>query len=367
MPDPILADDDDLGAAVAANWDAQQEQASEPSAPSPSDGTSPPGAASAPSPETASPGGGERARGPDGKFIQKAEAPKVDAKAPVDPGAAPAPEFRIPEKWPPQVKERLAAIHAANPEHAQFVLEQYEHFRRESAQAANRVSQTFKQFDDLLAPGRQQRAMKNIDDTTYVRQLIAAGDYLDKNPVDGLRKLAQTYGIDLQQLANPEAGGEPEIPPYVRQTQAELQAIKQYIASQHQQAESHQLQQAASWIESFAAQRDASTGQPLYPHFDELLPEIVANVQMQRDMGQTVDVHVAYERAKRMNDNVWLKEQTARTKAERDQAEARRLREIEDAKRAGFSASGSGAATSEVIPDDIGALVSRNYDKYMGS
>lgn len=360
MPAPSVPEGDapdDIGAALESNWDKAADTGDSPPPvegdPSASAPTDP---ADSPSPEPASADAG-RVRDPQtGKFV-KAD-PKLQAQA-----QAQGSDFRIPDKWPAPVKEKLAAIHAVNPEHAQFVLEQYAHFRNEAAQHANRVNSTLKQFDDLLAPGRQQRALKNVDDTTYVRNLIAAGDFLDKNPVEGLKYLAQNYGIDLQKLVNPEAGGEPEIPPYVQQLQQENAQIKAFLASQVQGQSQQQLEQASGWIDSFASQKDAN-GQPLYPHFDEVLNELIVNVQYQMQSGQPVDVHAAYTRAVRMNDSVWLKEQAARSEASKKEAEARRRREIEDAKRAGFSVSGSGAASSAQVPDDLGEALSRNYDRF---
>jgi hypothetical protein len=344
---------DDLGADLEAHWDAAEgaTDTDTPDASGVDPSASAPGSAPSSSPEGSSADAG-RVRGPDGKFIK---APAVDP-------AAPAPEFRVPEKWPAQVKERLAAIHAVNPEHAQFVLDQYAHFRSEAAQHVNRAQQTLQQFSDLLAPGRQQRALKNIDDATYVRNLIAAGDFLDKNPKEGLKYLAQTYGIDLTQLANPEAGGEPEIPPYVRQLQQENAQIKAFLATQVQGAAQQQERAASDWINQFASQVDTE-GKPLYPHFDSVLDDIIVVVAAQKARGQQIDVKAAYDRAVRMNDSIWINDQRARSAAAEKAQAAQRVREIEEAKRAGFSVSGSGAATGEDIPDDLGDHLSRNYDK----
>jgi hypothetical protein len=362
------ADDaqDDLGAALEANYDAHvgASTTDSPAAPSaPAAPASPAAPANPAIPPSAA--AAIRARDEAGKFTKGTPAPAAPAATP-DAAAAPAvPELKIPEKWPPQVKERLQAIHATNPEHAQFVLEQYEHFRRESAQHANRVTQQFRAFEDLLAPGRQQRALQNMDDTTYVRNLIAAGDVLDKDPAKGLKWLAQRYGVDLRQLADPTAGGQqPEIPQEVRQLQEENARIKAYLEKQHTEAEQQSLRAAGDWITQFASQKDAQ-GQPLYPHFDAVIHDIVFAVQNQVSRGQQVDVKAAYDKAVRLNDAIWLKEQAARTETAKKADEARRLREIEDARKAGFAVSGSGAAPSNDVPDDLGAHLDRNYDKFI--
>jgi hypothetical protein len=102
----------------------------------------------------------------------------------------------------------------------------------------------------------------------------------------------------------------------------------------------------------------------VYPHFDDVLPEIIVNVQAQRQMGQQVDVHAAYERAVRMNDTVWLKVQGARSEAERKAAQEKQLKDIEEAKRAGFSVSGSGGATSERPADSLRGELERQWSHH---
>lgn len=371
MIDPSAApaaDDaaDDLGAVLEANYDKTVGgDTTSPGTPAPS--ASPVAATPSSSPEGTA-GDAARARGPDGKFV-KGEVAKPAAQAAV-PGAAPvaaATEFKIPDKWPADVKARLQSMYAANPEHAQFVLDQYSRFRQIDATREGQVQAKFKAFDDLLAPGRQQRALQNIDDTTYVRNLIAAGDVLDKNPVQGLKWLAQRYGVDLMKLANPDAGGQqPVIPQEVRQLQEENARITAYLQQQHQAAEQEGLQRAGDWISQFAAQKDPQ-GQLLYPHFDAVIHDIVFAVQNQLARKEQVDIKAAYDKAVRLNDAIWLKDQEAAKSKAAEADKAQRLRSIEDAKKAGFAVSGSGAAPSTDVPDDLGAHLDRNYDKFVRS
>lgn len=370
MPDSAPAEEPSLAEQLNSAWDSAESASPDPessgSAPSPSATTAAPAASPSPaSPDGSAAGAEPRARGPDGKFV------KAEAQAQAAQGAQPQPgqpdaasEFKIPEKWPAEVKNYLTELYKRSPGDAQWTLNQYAHFRNEAAQHANRVQQQYKSVEDLLAPTRQQRALKGVDDATYMRALVAADGFMSKNPAEAIRWLAQQHGLDLQQLANPQAGGQPEIPPHVRQLAQETAAIKQWIASQTQGAQQQRLREASNWIDSFASQKDATTGKPLYPWFDEVLPEVIVNVQYQVQNGHPVDVKAAYERAVRMNDTVWLKEQSARSEADRKSAEARRLREIEDAKRAGFSVSGSGGASSDTPRDNLRDELERLYDQH---
>jgi hypothetical protein len=358
--------DDGLGEALSSGWDKLSGEA-EPAAPtSPSEPAAPAAEPSAPAPDAAATD--TRARGPDGKFIPKPDAPTDPKAVVVDPTKPVAPpEFKVPASWPADVRAKLEAIHKVNPDHAQFLLEQHAYLRgqfenqRQKLAPIQKISES---IESLLAPGRQARALKNIDDGTYVRNLVAAGEFLDKNPVDGLKWLAKNYGIDLQQLANPTEGGAPAISPEVQQLHERLSKAEQFLQQQRVQADQQQLRAASDWIEQFASQKDAA-GNRLYPHFDEVLNELLVNVQYQRDSGQQIDVKAAYDRAVRMNDTVWQRVQGAQSEAARKAADEKRQRDIAEAKTAGFHASGSGAATRGSVPDDLGDHLAANYDRFV--
>lgn len=355
-PAEAVEEHDDLGAALEANYDAIVEA---PSA-SPSAGSSP---AQPQVPAEGAGGEAGRARDQLGRYT------KAELAAQAAAGQQPS-EFKVPEKWPANVRAKLEEIHKANPEYAQFVLEQYSHFRGEAVRnqqyhekRIEKLATVQKQVEDLLAPGRQQRALAGIDDVGYIRNLVAAGDILDKNPKAGLKWLAQKYGVDLSNL-DAQGGGEPAIPPAIQQVMDRQARIEQALQQQYVGMEETRLNQASSWVNDFASQADPQ-GQPLYPHFDAVLPEIIVNVQYQMQSGQQVDVKAAYDRAIRMNDQVWLKEQSRTSEASRNEAKTRAKREIEDAKRAGLSVSGSGASPMESVPDDLGAHLERNYDRFI--
>jgi hypothetical protein len=276
------------------------------------------------------------------------------------------PAFKVPEKWPADIRARFEEVHKLAPDHAQWVLDQFNLARTQfgelekSKQTVAQRAKILDSVEQLLAPGRQQRALQNIDDAAYVRNLVAAGDYLDKNPQEGLKLLAKQYGIDLQQLVNGQPGGE-ELHPVVRQQQEELASMRQAFQSFMGQQQQQQLAQVAHGIESFAQMKDPN-GQPLYPHFDELLPEIIVNVQAQKSMNQAVDLDAAYKRAERMNDNVWQRRQLAQAESARKAEEERQRQAAEEAKRAGFRASGSGSAPSTSPADTLRGEIERHFN-----
>lgn len=375
----------DVASDLTAAWDAQE---------SPDSGNAPASSGKSSSSSSSEAGGksddsGTRARGEDGRFAKTngtattapvgekpdaKPAPRTDAKA--EPGARDAKaddrgdakpaEFKVPEKWPADVKARYESLAKVSPDHAKWMVEEFNKVQaqqgivNQTRQKLAPIQKIAENVESLLAPGRVQRAAQGIGDADYIRGLVAAGEVLDKNPEQGIRFLAQKYGLDLQKLVNGEAQ-RAQVPEEVRQLQEENAQIKAFLATQVQATQRQQLGHAMGAIDAFANQKDAQ-GQPLYPHFDEVIHEVIANVQFQRENGQPINLKSAYDRAVRMNDSVWLKVQGARSETEKRSAEEKRLRDIEEARRAGFTPSGSGGVASEKPADSLRGELERLWE-----
>lgn len=201
-------------------------------------------------PETAE---GERARGPDGKFVKteevKAEAPPVEA---IEPEA----------HWSEEDKNAFRAI---PPEHRKWVFERYKRVEadntRKSQEAAS-LKKFREQFEEVIAPYRQEFQMQGMDEVSAIRSLFAIRDHLRKDPVGGFKWLAQQFGVDLAQL-NQEQPQDPALQAVNQQFQAvtnKLQAVEQTIQQER-------LNSAWERINAFAQEKDPS-GRLKHPHFE---------------------------------------------------------------------------------------------------
>lgn len=300
---------------------------------------------------------------PEAKVDPKAaEAKAADEKAAAD-KAERAKGLQPHPRWKPEVQERFKKLAEASPEDAEFVLgreKEIEQLVTKATQAAKDAGAKFKGLDDILAPGRQARSMQGIDDATFMRSLVAASDFLAKSPRDGIKMLAEQYGIDLKEIADGKAA-DVQDSPVVRQLQTQVKQLTDFIASQNQGAQRNAVHGALQSIEAFKQEKDEQ-GQLRYPHFDEVVDDIAIVVARQKEAGQQPDLKAAYQVAIRLNDSVWTKTQAAKSEAERKQREEEEVRRVQEAKRAGFSASGSGA-----IGDSVGGTIAeelrRQIDK----
>ena len=314
------------------------------------------------------------AKKPEAKADAKPEAkePKADAKAP-DAKDAKAPETKEPAKdapklephprWKPEMRERFQKLAEADPETAKWVLdrqtetEKIFHAGRQAAAAGEK----FKALDDILAPGRQQRSMAGVDDPTFLRGLVAASDFLAKDPRTGIKHLAETYGVDLRELADGKPG-EVQDSPMVRQLQQQIAEMQAYIQRQNQGAQRHALNGAMNSIQAFAQAKDES-GQLLHPHFEAVVDDVTAIVARQLESGQPPDLKAAYEKAIRLNDAIWTKTQAEKSAREQKQREEEEARRIAEAKRAGFSVNGGSGGDRDSVAGSIRDELARQVDR----
>ncbi len=332
------------------------------------------------------------ARGEGGRFAPK-EGTKPEAKAPPEPKVEkPAPdakdakaEPKTPDepkaaekdakpaiaphpRWKPEVQERFKGLAEKDPDLAKFVLDQQSVSEKEftkARQAASQVQQQaekFKAVEDVLSVGRQARSLHGVDDPTYLRSLVAASDYLAKSPKDGIKMLAEQYGVDLAELANGKGADPGEAHPAIKKLEERVAQQEAYIRQQNEHAVRQRTQGAYQSIESFANAKDEG-GQLLYPHFVECIDDITTVVARQLEMGQQPDLKAAYEKAIRLNDAVWMKLKAEESEKERKARADEEAQRIAAAKRAGFSVSGSGGG-GDSVAGSIGDELRRQFDKH---
>jgi hypothetical protein len=380
---PAAVPQSPIAAELSVQWDKAQAKAD---AETPKAGTP---AGIAPGQGTVTPEGPKRGEG--GRFAPKDDAPKAeakpapevkdakDAKAPVDlkadpkdakaPDAKAAPEVKAePPKekiaphprWKPEVQERFTKLADADPEMAKFVMER----QKESETAFHRASQAaakFKNLDDVLTPGREARSMQGVDDATFMRSLVAASDYLAKSPRDGIKMLAEQYGVDLAELATGGAAGAEEHPE-TKALRERVAQMEDFIRQENSRAVQQREQGAFQQIQSLAQAKDES-GNLLYPYFADCIDDITTVVARQIESGQQPDLVAAYRKAIRLNDSVWSKLQAAESDAQRKQREEEEAQRVAEAKRAGFSVSGSGGG-GDSVGGSIREELRRQFDKH---
>ncbi len=222
-----------------------------------------------------------RERGPDGKFVAKGEeagqdTPVQDPNAPAEPSPS---ATRPPASWTPEAKAQFASL----PQAVQAAVAKREQEIDHGLRMKDRDVKRYEPLEQVLAPHRQKWAVQGVDEVSAIRSLIAASDWLDRNPAEALAHLAKQYGVNLAQPGEgqalaPQPQGNSQNPEF-QALQQELAAIKQQMASQSEAG-------LLSQIEAFR-------NDPKNLYFDNVRDDMAALIQA----GKAKDMSEAYEMA----------------------------------------------------------------------
>jgi hypothetical protein len=197
-------------------------------------------------PEPASEG---RERGPDGKFIAKAQETVQDttdqpSEAVADPAIKLA--IRAPASWSPAAK---ATFDKLPPEVQQAVAkreQEIDHGLRRKSEEVKR----YEPLEQLIAPRRALWAAQGMDEASAIKTLLAAQDLLERDPKQGLEFLARSYGVNIASLS-----AQPQGQPYQAQpapdSHPEIAALKQQLQVLQSQVQTAQTAPIVSQIEAF--------------------------------------------------------------------------------------------------------------------
>ncbi len=211
-------------------------------------------------------------------------------------------------------------------------------------------SEEKRRYEGILAPVAEAARARGMDTATGLQTLLAAQRALDTNPVDAIKHIARSYGVDLATLAgtqaangSPEATQQPDIAALVRQAvQPLLAPIQQRYASEEQARQ----QSTVDLVTTFATS-------PGHEHFDAVEAELMAMIPTIRSVNPTWDhakvLQEAYDRATYANPTTRAALQAAAdTAAEAKRVEAAKVR-ANASRRAGSSVTGapSGAPATQ--------------------
>jgi len=290
------------------------------------------------SPEATDTGQDDRPRDTYGRFVPKeraepGEAEPVKAPSPEKPivetaqkPAEPAPQgssTQPPEHWSAEDKATFAKM---PPEGQQFLMRRHNEMEADytrksqaSSGAVNFTRALSPVFNDPVIHGSLQQ--EGINPAEAIQQWAAfhkrAINPDPREKINLLVDLSQRMGLDPARLfavsppvpqgLSPKDLQDPAIrhfADHIGRTQSEIQALKGQL-QQMREAEQAQRQQedlkATRWgIDQFAAEKDQN-GQPLRPHFDAVLPDIIELFKADPER----DLHEAYKKAVRMNEQLY--------------------------------------------------------------
>lgn len=272
----------------------------------------------------------EPTRGPDGKFVSTkepeaveeasddaapAEAQTEDQTSPEAETVEPAkPAIDPPTSWSREMRDKWSAL---PPEAQEYIA------RRESEAHTqiSRLGQQVKSFEPIAKTLEQYRSTFERNGMDYARgleALLAAQSMLDVNPRAAILEIARAYGVDLGASDSTES-----LPD--RQTlalQAEIAELKRQIAETRTDVVSRKEQERQAREAALQSEIDAFA--KANPYFAELEADIAALIPVLRSQSPELSerqlLERAYQKAARINDNVFAKIEAERKAKEAEEA-----------------------------------------------
>lgn len=255
-----------------------------------------------------------------------------------------------PATWAAEKKQQWANVPRELQEEIQRVDIDTRRYLQRVTEEAAQVKRTWAEVEQALTPRMQQFAQAGVSPGRVVAQFMAWQDKLDSNPKQGLRELAQSYGLDIRQLAEEEAQV-PQVPPYVRELQQQVQQMHGLLQSRQQAEQTAKVQGIHNELGMFANEKDAQ-GNLLRPYLERVVDEMIPIVQVLRTQAPQASnrelLQRAYEKA------LWMNDETREYQVRKQTAASQTPERIERAKRAQKLVNGHArAGFSKQQPDSL--------------
>lgn len=302
----------------------------------------------------------ERARDEAGRFVAKDTLAQPQAEvsggANAEQGAPPIPRPSTWKKeyWP--LYDKLATGQALTADEAKKLAEytnQRENEFKSGVSTYKAEAENAKGLQAAIAPFLPELQRYNIDPGQWIsnlgraHQTLALGSPQEK--VLMFQRLAQEYGVPLEYLGQAQ---QQQVDPQIQWFSQELGTLKNQLQSfqtAQQQAEQAQI---SSQIQAFAAD-------PNHPHFEAVKEHMAGLLQS----GMAQDLQSAYDKAVRLNDEVWTQLQQQKQAQSTQQAQ----QAVAKAKAAAVSPkSASPSATGNAAPKGLRAQLEAGIDAALG-
>ncbi len=212
-------------------------------------------------------------------------------------------------------------------------------------QEAAQIRRYHEDIERVVAPHRQKLALSGVNTAQAIDQLFAAQNLLDADPVEGLKWLAKSYGIDPSQLVPRQ---QERLDPAIQSVSERISQMEARANAQEQQRAEAEITQLEAHVQSFMNEKD-KTGNLLRPHFEKIMTQLEPVVRQIRTtnpkMSNTEVLQTAYDQAVWANPEV----RQALIQKEKEAEAATRVQEAKakaaKARRAGVSIKGAPGQT----------------------
>ena len=265
----------------------------------------------------------------------------------------PAPDaLAAPSTWPAEHREAFSDL----PEEQQnFMLQREKErdaaFTRKTTELAEQRREV-EGVAGVLAPYKEQMRAHGISEAEYISRLMSYDNALRQNPQAAIGQLAQHYGINLSNDSGADWVDETPPDPQFQQLQQQLNNTNAELNSLKQGQINREHHQLVGQVEGFATETD-SKGNLKHPHFEAVRERMGRLV----NAGETTDLQEAYEKAVRMDDDLFKQTLQAERKAVATQEEGRRKAAVDKAKKAAPGRTSGTPPSGSVKESDLDSIL----------
>lgn len=213
-------------------------------------------------------------------------------------------------------------------------------------------SEEKRHYEEVLAPVRAVAQRNGVDEREGLTRLLAANDYLERDPAAAIQWLAKAYGVDLSN---------------VEQTLSERPVADPAVTALVQKVSSLETSIAERERAEVTATLDTFAKAPGHEHYNEV-KKLMGHLMQ---TGQADSLDDAYEKAAWATPSVREKLIAAQTGSQDATRKAKERETAEKAKRAAISVNGSPAAGSAPAQkkdyDTVEDAVRAAYAQHMGA
>lgn len=305
-------------------------------------------------------------RDEDGKFTSSdvPDGEQSTESAPAKEAKVPSQEHKMPQSWSAEVTELW---NKAPPELKAQIAKR----EAQAHETITRQGQQLKAHEPiarLVNENRQTFEKYGVDPSVGINQLLAANEYLERDPVSAIRDLAQAYGVDLRAYTGQPQGRPTNVSPETAALQAEIQRLNQQLQTTDHRlnhrdqldAERH-IQSIEDQVAKFASDK---------PDFEELVDDVEEQILAIKSKNPNLPhnevLQKAYERARRVNPTVAARLEAEAKKAEEAKRLAEAKKRASEAKRAAplsVASSPSNSTNPRSMDDTLREVAKKAYRK----
>lgn len=286
-----------------------------------------------------------RARDERGRFASSSQN-QVSDQAPQVEASEAAKPIAPPYSWSADNKELFGKLPREMQEYLSKREQERESFVGRKAQEVSAVRERYAPVERIVTQYSDTFKRVNMDPYQGLESLVLAQQYLDQDPVGALRLMAQSYGLDLSQLANGAESTQPaqsQAYPQMHYLTNELETIRGKLAAFENEKMAQQQRAAVSEVETFANEMD-SGGKLIRPFMADVHDQMMDEIRLIRSRNPELPARQILQQA--YETSCWKNPNVRGRLIEQQRAPQVQAQRVQQAKLAGSSVRGAPGAST---------------------